>query len=150
MSVNNSRLGQVEEEPVRHHVAGVPPQIRNKPITNKMGTVPPLKLNLLRRPDSAGGYHVTPGLDSSRSVMSWGDDSYRPSQVTRPPPKVSKPSRVEKIADSKNSSEKKDDSDNVENEKINSHTDRVGMLAGVLEMLIYSFDNMLCCIFMLP
>ncbi|KAL5258320.1 hypothetical protein ACHWQZ_G008974 [Mnemiopsis leidyi] len=43
--------------------------------------VPPLKLSLLKQSDgNSSQYHVTRGVDTSRSVLSWGDNSYRDNQ----------------------------------------------------------------------
>ena len=53
--------------------------------SSRTGPVPPLKLSMLKRPGSSSDYHVTRGADTSRSVMSWGDNSYRAA-----PPGVSK------------------------------------------------------------
>ncbi|XP_063679392.1 calcyphosin-2-like [Bolinopsis microptera] len=39
--------------------------------------VPPLKLSMLKQKSDSSQYHVTRGVDTSRSVLSWGDPSYR-------------------------------------------------------------------------
>ena len=39
--------------------------------------MPPLKLNTLKQNSDSSQYHVTRGVDTSRSVLSWGDTSYR-------------------------------------------------------------------------
>ena len=60
--------------------------------------VPPLKLNLLKQSDSnSSQYHVTRGVDTSRSVLSWGDDSYRDARNQGAGATNTRPHGVDKI-----------------------------------------------------
>ena len=60
--------------------------------------MPPLKLNLLKQTDgNSSQYHVTRGVDTSRSVLSWGDDSYRDARNHGAGATNTRPQGVEKI-----------------------------------------------------